>query len=232
MGAPDGVREGVFVARIAGRSSWFAWFVGLLCAAVLAALVYLAAPLGPAIGDWTVRTVANGLQQLSGTPSTPPTDGQAQPETPVAGPIVPTNCEGLFSAEQNRQLAGDVQATMSVGSGEALIAVPGIAELLGAVPALDCRWVTPAGGSAQAIVATVTEGAAGTAEEMLRALGFDCTALDGGVQCVRSTDATAEAAGSVETHVVRGTVWVASLTTGWQPDGFAEAVDAAVWPRA
>ena len=232
LGAPLGVREGVFVARIAGRSSWFAWFVGLVSAAVLGALVYLAAPLAPAVGDWTVRTVATGIQQLvSGSTSNAPADPLAQPDGPVSGPVMPANCDGLFTAKQHQQLASD-SAVMSTGAGEVLVAVPGVAELLGAVPVVDCRWVTPAGGSAQALVATVAEGAVATADELLRAVGFACTPLDGGVSCVRSTAATAEAGGAVETHVIRGTVWVASVTTGWQPDGFTEAVDAAVWPSA
>lgn len=222
------------MARIAGRSTWFAWFVGLVCAAVLGALVYLAAPLGPAVGDWTVRTVANAVGQITGDTGTSAveTGSQSGPDAVAGGPVMPADCTGLVSAELHQRLEGDAQAVMSIGAGEALAGVPGLAELLGAAPVLDCRWTTPAGSTAQAIVATVGDGAVGIADEMLRALGFDCTSVGEGVECTRTTAASEGVSGLIERHRVRGTVWVASVTTGWEPDGFADAVDAAVWPPA
>jgi hypothetical protein len=45
-------------ARVGGRNRVIAWFVGLLCAGVVAALLWLALPAGPAL----IQMVGDGLR--------------------------------------------------------------------------------------------------------------------------------------------------------------------------
>ena len=40
------------MARIGGRNTGIAWFAGIVCAAVIAGLVYLAAPMGPVMVNY------------------------------------------------------------------------------------------------------------------------------------------------------------------------------------
>lgn len=40
------------MARIGGRNTAFAWFVGVVCAGIVGLLVYLASPMVPVIGNY------------------------------------------------------------------------------------------------------------------------------------------------------------------------------------
>lgn len=213
------VCEVVFVARLAGRNTGFAWVVGVWCAAVVGALVVLAAPMAPVVTDWTLRTLPIIGEQIAHEAGA----GEAVAST------VPADCDALASPELRAALRAGAPATFTAGAGEVLAGVPGLAELLAAEPAVDCRW-TAADGTAQVWVATVGDDAAATAEELLLAVGFECSAHGDGVLCTREHAAAGDAAASTESHLVRGTVWAAIVTSGWEQGGITGAVERMLWP--
>ncbi len=49
------------MARVGGRNPVISWIVGMLCAGVVGALLWLAVPAGPAV----LEVVGNGLRQLT-----------------------------------------------------------------------------------------------------------------------------------------------------------------------
>ncbi len=50
------------MARIGGRNTAIAWFVGVLCAGVVAGLFYLAAPMGPVMLHYVAGVLASAGQ--------------------------------------------------------------------------------------------------------------------------------------------------------------------------
>src|SRR3546814_15333014 len=76
------------MARVSGRSLWIAWPIGVICAGVIGALVWLAAPGVPGAIDFVGTT-------LRGATSAPVADGEDAAATP-ADPM--TDCRGLYPA--------------------------------------------------------------------------------------------------------------------------------------
>ncbi len=227
-GTPPGARKGVFVARLTARSTWFSWLVGLFCFAVVGGLVVMAAPMGPAVADWMRSTVTTLTAQ--GTGSGPAGEALAPFTASEAGGL-PATCAALSSPALTAALDAAGAGAPTGDVGEAPAGTVGVAELLGAQAVIDCRWGAESG-TAHAWVATVGGDAASTAEELLRASGFECETDGDAVRCVRVLSGDAGAAASTETHVVRGDLWMVATSTGWDADQFAGALEATVWPAA
>lgn len=219
------------MARLAGRSTWFAWFAGVCCFAVIGALVVLATPLAPAVANWTVRTVAIVGDQFSGSEHTGSVVAAAPSLGEVAGTL-PTTCDALSSPELLTALGAQSDVTVSSGTRQALAGVPGVAELLAAEPLIDCQWETALGAAHAWIAKTPGDARASMTEELLHAIGFACSADGDAVRCLRTHAAAGDAAASTETHLFDGAVWLVVRTDGSVPDEFSDAVAGAIWSPA
>ena len=94
------------MARLGGRSTWFAWLTGLCCLAIVAGLIGLAAPLGPVVADWTTRTAGalgeHVVEELT-------RGGAGAQEQAAAAGTPPASCEALAPALE-AVLGSDVAA--------------------------------------------------------------------------------------------------------------------------
>ena len=212
------------MARLAGRSTWFTWFTGLCCLAIVGGLVLLAAPLAPAAVDWTVRTAGafgeHAVRELTGAGDSAPEEGAG-----AAGEL-PTQCDALGEA------LGEVLGQDAAANAEAAgppESADGLVALLAAQPVLECAWAA-ADGTAHAWLAQTNANVA-AAEELLRAGGFVCERPGDTVRCTRSAAAEAEAAASTVTHLLRGGTWMIVSATGAGADDAIGALEETLWPR-
>ena len=204
------------MARIGGRNSAMAWFAGIVCGAVVAALTVLALPAIPAgiqfVGD-TLRAASSPLT-IASPPRTP------RPEPSTAAPV----CRSFYTEALWAQL------TQRVGGDPVQDAAPPATSAAGMVAALAPRvraTCTFTGVNAGRIVTTVSDvDAQSTAvvRSAFEADGFTCASDGGGVRC------TIENGGDAEEQVVRDGVWLSTVFTGWRPGHYTDRVAQQLWP--
>lgn len=216
------------MARIGGRNTAFAWFVGVVSLAVVLALVWLAAPMAPVVFAWTGQIVDGALNPQAAAPSTspsptltpsaaPPTDtGNAGPAT-ACGDLYPRTLWDQLKAAPGTSLDESVEFPPS--------SIAGLPEALGARVTIGCTW-TDAAGTATVTVADVGPTAVETAQAVLTATGFACAPLADGVRC----DLPAGDQSPAETHVIREGRWLAVVRTFPGPPFDQATTEARVWP--
>lgn len=196
------------MARVAGRSAWIAWPVGLLCVAVVVVLGVLAAPGLPG----AVTFVGDTLRQ--GSTTRPWTDAPRVP-----GPA--TTCRDLYTQPMWSAMVWSPEALLTQRH-TAPLSTPEAVAAAGPTPVITCHWRGEAGRWLETSVAIVSPEGAAAVSATLTAQGFACAAAEGTERCERT-------AGDVtEVHELRGDRWVSSTFAGWMPDGY----DAVVASRA
>lgn len=221
------------MAKIGGRNTVFAWFVGLVSLAVVAGLVWLAAPMTPVVLAWTGQIVDSALDPRAAPPSAQPSPS---PTVSVPPPVqneavgAPTVCGDLYP----RALWDQLKAADGTSLDESIefppSSVAGLPEALGAQVTIGCAW-TDASGTATVTVADVDPSAVQTAQNVLPATGFVCTPLPDipltdGVRC----DLPAGDQSAAETHVLRTGRWLAVVRTFPGPPFDQANAEARVWP--
>lgn len=219
------------MAKIGGRNTAFAWFVGVVSLAVVAGLVWLAAPMTPVVLAWTGGVVDGALNPPPAAESSGPA---ASPTATVIAPPVPqgddeggapTTCGDLYP----RALWDQLKAAKGTSLNESIeyppSSVAGLPEALGAQVTLGCAW-TDGAGTATVTVAEVSASAVETAQNVLPATGFECTSLEDGVRCELPAGDTSAA----ESHVLRGGRWLAIVRTFPGPPFDQASTEARVWP--
>lgn len=204
------------MARIPGRSLWIAAPAGILCAAVIAALVWLAVPMAPVVITWA----GDALRDASARAA------QEQADDPVAAALAgeaPLDCRDLYPAELWRQLAWFPGALLGQSVALPDTAAVALAETLGPTVRVSCQWRTRDGQSLQTVLSAVGPDAAALARPVLEAAGFACRPAGTGVECDRR-DASA-----TETHVIRDGVWLAHIERGWHPEDYAALISGRLW---
>lgn len=192
------------MARVAGRSMWIAWPVGVLCAAVVAVLAVLAAPGVPG----AVTFVGDTLR--AGSTTTPWTDAPRVP-----GPA--TTCRDLYTQPMWSALVWSPEALLTqrhTGASSTPEAVAAAA----ATPVITCHWRGDSGRWLETSVATVSAEGAAAVVATLSGQGFACTTADDTEHCERAVGDV------VEVHDLRGDRWVSSTFDGWMPDGYVAVV--------
>jgi hypothetical protein len=191
------------MARVGGRSLWLAWPAGVLCAAVVGVLVWLAAPGVPGAIDFVGST-------LRGATSAPQAGGAAAPDDEPA-----TDCRSLYPDRLWSALTWTPQVLLSQGrqppASESGLEVPLSAEVR-----FTCGWRAEGDRSISTTVAEVVAASAPVARAALEAEGFACSGDDTAVHCVRV------AAGATEIHDVRDTTWMSTVMSDWEIDDYAE----------
>lgn len=218
------------MARVGGRSTWFAWFAGLVSAAALAALVWLALPMAPVVADWAGQALRGDLlpaQAQGGSAALP--SPSATPDPAVADapdpPTFPSRCEDLYPGGLWERLSSDWSLTLDEAATPPPSAVPALPEAFGAQILIGCSWQGDAG-RAVLTVATVSDRAAGEAARILGASGFACAPDADGVRCERGAAEGVDA----ETHIVRGGLWLASIRSYPGPPTELSSTVIRVWP--
>lgn len=192
------------MARVGGRSAWIAWPIGVICAAVVAALVWLALPGVPAAVQFTG-------DMLRGATSAPLADGEGADATPQPA----TDCRSLYPDPLWAALAWTPDVLLSQNM-KPPATTTALTTALAPAVRFTCTWRVPDGRSISTTLATVPDGSGAVAEAALDADGFACTGDPTAVHCERTRD------GVTEIHDIRGTAWLSSVLTNWLPDGYAE----------
>ncbi|RWR19156.1 hypothetical protein D8Y23_08055 [Microbacterium enclense] len=192
------------MARVAGRSVWIAWPVGVLCAAVIAGLAVLAAPGLPG----AVTFVGDTLR--AGSTTAPWTDAPRVP-----GPA--TTCRDLYTQPMWSTLVWSPEALLTQRRTGAL-STPEAVAAAGSTPVVTCHWRGESGRWLETSVATVSAEGAAAVAATLTGQGFACAADGDATHCERT------AGDVVEVHDLRGDRWVSSMFAGWMPDGYAAIV--------
>lgn len=201
------------MARIAGRSNWVAWPVGVICAAVVAALAVLSTPMVPPAVQW----VGDALRG----PTYPPVAGSDAPDTGTADTAA---CRALYTSalwsELTARTGGD---PLQDASAPAVSATTVVAALEPAVRT-TCTWTAMAGGTITTTLADVDPDAVAIADAALTSQGFACSTSGAGVSCSRTDgDVTEEI-------TLRDGAWLSSRLDGWHPNLYSERIGAHLWP--
>ena len=198
------------MARVGGRNTSFAWLVGVLCAAVIGAMVWIAAPMVP--------QAAVFLGDYFAAPTSKPVAGDEQQ-------VPPSECRDLYDYELWKSLVRTDEALLTPSTDVPLtVAAGGLVDALAPRVQLTCTW-TSTEGTISTSLATVPTDAGSIAGSALPALGYECTAVAERTRCVLEVD------GRSETIDMAGDVWVSSVQDAWQPSGYADAVASRVWPE-
>ena len=201
------------MARVGGRNSWIAVPAGLLCATVVAALVWLSLPMMPMALAWAGETLRVAAQN----PFAPPPSA-----TPAAPAAEAADCRDLYPTALWTQLTWRGDALLDQDGTPPPTAAASVVEALAPAVRLSCAWTFDEGGITTTL-SSVPEDAAVTAEPAFTALGFACATADGLLTCTR-TDA-----GVREEHTIGGGLWLADVSTGWRPEDYGTRLVDAVW---
>lgn len=202
------------MARIGGRNLWLAWPAGLVCAGVVGALVWLAAPAVPG----TVRFAGDMLRARTSAPI-------AAAATPIAtmalDGTVAVDCLDMYPASLWRDVAW-TDAVLSQNHAAPATAVTALVDALQPTVRVTCVWHGSRGTIATTLSVVATDASA-VADVALRGQGFACEPFGSGIACRRASG------GVVEEHAVRDGLWLASVETSWHPEDYGTRLALFVW---
>lgn len=197
------------MARVGGRNAVFAWIVGILCAATVGGLAYLAIPMVPVVRDWAVQTLAR--------PAPAP-----QRSAPADAP--PIECRDLYADPLWASLVWAPQAMLApaMDATTTTAAVP--IEQAQPTVRFTCRWSSTMG-TISTTLADVAPDAGATLAAALPGIGYRCTDTAARTRCVRVEGDV------VETVVIGEDLLLSSVETAWHPERYAARVADHVWGR-
>jgi len=201
------------MARTGGRNLWIAVPVVLLCIAVVAALVWLAAPMVPVAVAWAGDTLRSSAQAQA--------EAEAEPapiEKVTAGESL--DCRDLYPDDLWAELIWHGKVLLSQAANPPAPAAEGLVEALAPTVVLSCSWDLGGGDVLASTISTTAGDAAGIAQATLTGKGFTCTNADTALVCQNPAG---------EAHVFRENVWLVSTANGWQPDDYADRLAQNVW---
>jgi len=203
------------VARTGGRNSWIAWPAGLLCAAVVVALAWLAHPLLPVAVTWA----GDMLRASTSEPVAAPVTESVATRAVAAGDI---DCRALYSDRLWAELTWTPTVLLSQSAAAPATSVTALTDALAPAVRVSCLWRTDDGRTIASTLANVGGEAADIAEASLRGQGFACSA-DAALVCARTSGDV------VEEHTLRDGLWLSSVETAWHPDAYGARLAAHVW---
>lgn len=204
------------MARIGGRSTWLAVPAGLLCVAVVGALVYLALPMVPVAVTW-----AGEALRAATAPRPIPTAGPTPAQLAAQGSAI--DCRTLYPDELWAELTWKGGALLSQTKAPPATEVTPLTDALAPTPQVTCSWRLDTGGGIVTTLAGVADGAADIADAALRAAGFSCGRDAGALHCHRVRGDV------IEEHTMRGGLWLSSIESVWHPEDYGARVEAHVW---
>ena len=201
------------MARIGGRNSWIAWPAGLLCAAVVAALVWLALPMLPVSVAWVgdmLRATTSAARRRAGA-RRPRDAARSRRATSTAARCTPTTCGPSSPGRRSAAVAGRRRRPPT--------AVTSLTDAL--APSRAGHLPLAAGRRAARSSSTL----AGVGRRRrARSPTPRCAVRDSRAQPTTRRCVCTRAAGDVvEEHTVRGGLWLSSVETAWHPGGLRRA---------
>lgn len=190
------------MARVEGRNAVFAWIVGLMCAAVVAGLAYLALPLLPVAADWVAQQNA------------PAEDAETVDDL---DPFEPAECRHLYVDALWSSLTWTPGSVLTPSREAPTTTATSVAEALQPEVRMTCDWVSDSG-EIHTTVATVATDAGAIATAALPGLGFTCSENAARVRCVR------EDGDLIETIETGHGLWLSTSQTGWYPADYTRRV--------
>jgi hypothetical protein len=195
---------------------WLAVPAGLLCAAVVGALVYLALPMVPVAVTW-----AGEALRTATAPRPSPTAAATPAQLAAQG--IAIDCRTLYPDELWAELSWKGGALLSQSKAPPASDVTALTDALASTPQVTCSWRLDTGGGIVTTLAAVADGAADIADAALRAAGFSCGADAGVLRCQRVRGDV------IEEHTLRGSLWLSSIESAWHPEDYGSRVEAHVW---
>jgi hypothetical protein len=206
------------MARIGGRSNWLAVPAGMICAGVVAALIWLALPMVPTTVQWVGDTL-----RAATAPRAAPIAEETPAQLAAAGTI---DCRTLYPDALWSELTWKGGVLLSQSTAPPATSVTSLTDALTPDTRVTCSWRLEGGGGIVTTLAVVGRDAATIADAALRGQGFTCSAAAGVLACVRSRGHI------VEDQRFRDGLWLSSVETMWQPEDYASRVAAQVWNSA
>ena len=203
------------MARIGGRNVWIAVPAGMLCAAVVGALVWLSVPMMPVTIAWLGDTLRSATAPR---PSATPQQTPAQ----AAADGAAIDCRALYADDLWNELMWRPGSLLNQSLTPPATTATAFADAAAPDVLVTCSWRFDTGG----IVTTLSKvdaDALSIAEAALAGDGFSCGATGGATVCVRTRGAV------LEEHTFRDGLWLVSVETRWHPDDYGPRLDRSVW---
>lgn len=204
------------MARVGGRNSWIAVPAGLVCAAIVAALVWLSLPMVPVTVAWAGDMLRNAT-----SPEPAPSAGDTAARRALAGDAV--DCRALYSASLWNEMTWQGRTILDQAIEAPPTEVPSLTEVLAPEVRVSCSWTDQDGRAVISTLSAITPQTIGLGEAALRGQGFACAAGDGIVRCARTQGEV------VEAHVLRDGLWLATLERAWHPDDYGARLERSVF---
>ncbi|MGX1700998.1 hypothetical protein [Microbacterium sp. NPDC055357] len=204
------------MARTGGRNLWIAVPSVLACIAVVAGLVWLAAPMVPTAVDWvgdTLRANADAQEDA---------ENQRTPVQLIADGD-PLDCRDLYPDQLWAELIWHGDVLLSQNTARPVIAADDLVEALAPTVAVNCAWALGRNESITSTVSVISPDAIGIAQAALSAQGFSCSTAETALECARARG------GVREEHIMRDDVWLSIVGTGWRPEDYANRLAAYIW---
>lgn len=203
------------MARIGGRNAWIAVPAGLLCAAVVGALVLLSLPMVPVTIAWLGDTLRQATA-VSPAATAEPTPAQ----NAATGASI--DCRDLYPDGLWLQLLWQPGSLLNQSVAPPETTATAFADAAAGDVLLTCAWRSDAG-TIVTTLARVDVSAVSIAQPSLAGDGFSCAAVDDAVECARTQGDV------LEEHTVREGLWLVSVETRWQPEDYGPQLESAVW---
>jgi hypothetical protein len=204
------------MARVGGRNSWIAVPVGLGCAAIVGALIWLSLPMVPV----TVAWAGDMLRNATAPRVEPPADETPARQT-LAGKA--PECRALYSDALWNEMTWTGRTLLDQNLDPPPTTVTSLTEVLAPDVRVTCSWTASDGGAVSSTLAAVDDEAPALAEAALRGQGFSCATGEEGLRC------TGGAGDAIEAHVFREGLWLVSLETTWHPEDYATRLERQVF---
>jgi len=203
------------MARIGGRNSLIAVPAGVVCAAVVASLVWLSLPMVPVAVGWVGDTLRNA------TAVRPDAAAELTPaRTALDGGAV--DCRTLYSDDLWNELTWRPGSLLNQSLAAPATTATAFADAAAPQVVVTCTWRFDSGGIVTTL-ARVDADASSIAEPALTGDGFSCRADAAATVCDRTRD------GVREEHTLRDGLWLVSVETTWHPEDFGARLDHTVW---
>ena len=204
------------MARVGGRNSWIAWPAGILCAAVVGTLAWLAQPMLPVSVTW-----AGDMLRAATTPVPPvPVVESVATRALAPGDI---DCRALYPDRLWAELTWTPDVLLSQDTAPPPTEVTTLTDALAPSVRLSCHWRTDDGRTIVSTLAGVAADAGPIADASLRGQDFTCTTDADAVVCARTTGDV------IEEQTIRGGLWLSRVERAWHPEAYGARLAAQVW---
>lgn len=204
------------MARVGGRNSFIAVPAGVVCVAIVGALVWMSLPMIPVTVAWAGQMLRD---------ATKPPAAAVVADTPAQrlAEGADLDCRQLYSDSLWSELTWQGRTLLDQSFDPPATEVAALTEVLAPEVRISCTWTGRGDGAVSTTVAEVAPGSAGLADAALRGQGFACTTADGAVRCSRTQGEV------LEEHVVRDGLWLASVERAWHPEGYGARLEKTVF---